>query len=126
MEKNDYSYEAIVTLINDYMVAYRKKEHMTQQQLAEKSGIKQPMIARIESGKTDPQLSTFKKLLDSLGLEIQVIPKLDKEVERDIEFAFGINELDGVKPSPKIKNIIRLLAAGLIDEETAEFAISRI
>jgi len=38
------------------------------------SGIKQPVISRMEKGVTDPQLSTVLKILNSLGKTLQVVP----------------------------------------------------
>ncbi len=45
----------------------RKEAKMTQEQLAEKSGTKKSYISRIETGKSDIQLSTFYKLIE-IGL----------------------------------------------------------
>ena len=38
------------------------------------SGIKQPVISRIEKGMNDPQFSTVVKLLNSLGKTLQIVP----------------------------------------------------
>lgn len=45
----------------------RRNENLTQRILEELSELKQPMIDRIESGETDPQLGTILKLLRPLG-----------------------------------------------------------
>lgn len=50
----------------------RKELHITQNQLAEKSGTTRSYIARIEKGETDMQVSTFVKLLTALGLQINI------------------------------------------------------
>ena len=52
----------------------RKKSNMTQKELSEKTGINQPSIARIESGKHSPTASTLIKLLYPLGYTLTVIP----------------------------------------------------
>lgn len=65
--------------IIDDIVLLRKKRGITQQQLSELSGIKQPMIARIESGKSDPQLSTIIKILDCLEARLIVDDKYEEE-----------------------------------------------
>lgn len=49
----------------------RKEAKMTQEQLADKTGTKKSYISRIESGKSDIQLSTFFKLIE-LGLGKQL------------------------------------------------------
>lgn len=65
--------------IIDDIVSLRKKRGITQQQLSELSGIKQPMIARIESGKSDPQLSTIIKILDCLEARLIIDDKYKEE-----------------------------------------------
>lgn len=45
----------------------RKEANLTQEQLAEKTGTKKSYISRIETGKSDIQLSTFYKLIE-IGL----------------------------------------------------------
>lgn len=44
---------------------------MTQQQVAEKTGIKQPAIACMENGGREPQLSTMLRLFDTLGYDLK-------------------------------------------------------
>jgi predicted transcriptional regulator len=44
----------------------RRKAGLTQAELAEKAGMSQSMVARIESGGVDPRLSTLNKVLDAL------------------------------------------------------------
>ena len=45
----------------------RQEEHLIQQALEKLCGVKQPMLARIESGDTDPQLGTVLKILRPLA-----------------------------------------------------------
>lgn len=56
------------------MIQTRKDEHLSQRELETISGIKQSVIARMESGKTDPHLSTILKLLVSMGKTLTVVP----------------------------------------------------
>ncbi len=44
----------------------RLKAGLTQKELAERAGVSQSLIARIESGTVDPRLSTLKKILRAL------------------------------------------------------------
>jgi predicted transcriptional regulator len=53
----------------------RREMGITQKCLEEVSGVKQPVIARVENGKTDPQLSTLLKILGALGKTIAIVPK---------------------------------------------------
>jgi transcriptional regulator with XRE-family HTH domain len=45
----------------------RIRRGLTQEQLAELVGTKQPSIARLESGQSAPRLSFLKKVVDALG-----------------------------------------------------------
>lgn len=56
------------------MIQTRKNEHLSQRDLEAISGIKQSVIAKMESGKTDPHLSTVLKLLFSMGKTLTVVP----------------------------------------------------
>lgn len=55
----------------------RKKSKLTQRELSKKSGVKQPVIARIEKCVNSPQTSTLIKLLYPMGYTLRVVP-LDK------------------------------------------------
>lgn len=50
---------------------------LTQAQLAELVGTKQPGIARLESGKTEPKLSFLRRVAKALGyrVEIRFVPQ---------------------------------------------------
>jgi len=52
----------------------RKKKNMTQRELSERTGIKQPSIAKIEKMYQIPQTTTLIKLLYPLGYTIKVVP----------------------------------------------------
>ena len=56
------------------MIKARKEKHISQRELEDMTGIKQSVIARMESGKTDPQLSTILKLLVSMGKTLTIVP----------------------------------------------------
>lgn len=60
--------EEIRTLI----IQTRLNSGMTQQQLANSSGISQANISRIENGKMRPSLDVLKKLADGLGLRLRI------------------------------------------------------
>ncbi|MDR0616294.1 MAG: helix-turn-helix transcriptional regulator [Synergistaceae bacterium] len=55
----------------------RKKKGYSQRKLAEISGVKQPVIARMETGSSTPQLGTVLKVLAAMGktLCIKNMPK---------------------------------------------------
>ncbi len=61
-----------VSLVGE-IITTRKELGLTQKQIEELSGVKQPIIARMEKGTTDPQLSTILKVLNSLGKTLQIV-----------------------------------------------------
>jgi transcriptional regulator with XRE-family HTH domain len=64
---------ARVAIINELITA-RNNKKISQRELERLSGIKQPIISRLEAGATDPQLDTILKLLASLGMTLAVVP----------------------------------------------------
>ena len=54
-------------------VKIRKEKGLTQQQLSELSGVKQPAIARLENSGCVPKMSTLNKLLMAMGKRIQFV-----------------------------------------------------
>ena len=56
------------------LVAAREAQGLSQRDLAELSGVRQPAIARLESMKATPQIDTFFKLLSPLGLTLEIVP----------------------------------------------------
>lgn len=59
------------------MIDARKNTGITQKQLAEKTGINQADISRLENGNANPSIRTLKKLAEGLGmkLKIEFVPK---------------------------------------------------
>ena len=62
-----------VSLICELIQA-RQEQGITQRQLEELSGVKQPVIARLENGKSNPQVGTLLKLLAPLGKTLAIVP----------------------------------------------------
>ncbi len=60
------------------MIEAREKKGLSQRELAELSGVKQPAIARLESMKTTPQIDTLFKVLHPLGYTIEIVPLAGK------------------------------------------------
>ena len=56
------------------LIELRNEHKITQKQLEELSGIKQPMIARIENGDSMPRIDTFLRLLEPMGLTLKIVP----------------------------------------------------
>ena len=62
-----------ISLLGEIINA-RVKQKLTQKELEVVSGVKQPVIARLERGNTDPQLSTLIKVLAPLGKTLAIVP----------------------------------------------------
>jgi len=60
------------------MIEAREEKGLSQRELAEISGLKQPAIARLESMKATPQIDTLFKVLHPLGYTIEIVPLGDK------------------------------------------------
>ena len=56
------------------LIEARREQGISQKKLEELSGVSQPVIARMETGKTSPQLDTVLKVLASLGKTLAVVP----------------------------------------------------
>ncbi len=50
--------------------AWREYFKLTQKELAEKAGMKQSALARLENGNSKPRNSTLKKIAEALGIEL--------------------------------------------------------
>ncbi len=59
------------------VIEAREAKGISQRELAELSGIKQPAIARLERMQTTPQIDTLFKLLRPLGYTIKIVPLED-------------------------------------------------
>lgn len=56
------------------LVEARNEKGLSQRELEELTGIKQPQLARLEAGKGNPTLTTLIKLLVPLGKKLAVVP----------------------------------------------------
>ncbi len=70
-EKAQVEFEA--ALIGKLIEA-RESKGLSQRELAELCGVKQPAIARLESMKTTPQIDTLFKVLSPLGYTLSIVP----------------------------------------------------
>lgn len=72
-ERIAFEIKAKAFAIGELIREERRLAHLTQQQLADKTGTKKSFISRIENGHTDIQLSTLYKLLEvGLGRKISI------------------------------------------------------
>lgn len=67
--KNEFETKLISKLIEA-----RESKGLSQRELAEISGIKQPAIARLENMRSTPQIDTLFRLLAPLGYTLSIVP----------------------------------------------------
>ena len=69
--------EALIQLEKEIIQATidaRKSSSLTQRELSKKAGLKQPVIARIESRARSPKVETLIKMLLPMGYTLRVMP----------------------------------------------------
>ena len=62
--RTEFEMKAHAFVIGELLKDERAKAHLTQAELAEKTGTKKSYISRIENGRADIQLSTLYKLIE--------------------------------------------------------------
>ncbi|MEQ8521162.1 MAG: helix-turn-helix transcriptional regulator [Fulvivirga sp.] len=72
-ERTNFEIKAKAFAIGEIIREARKEAHITQEQLAERTGTKKSFISRIENGHSDIQLSTLYRLLEvGLGKKVNL------------------------------------------------------
>jgi DNA-binding XRE family transcriptional regulator len=56
------------------LIEAREEKGLSQRDLAELSGVKQPAIARLENMRSIPQIDTLFKILNPLGYTLSIVP----------------------------------------------------
>jgi len=54
------------------LIELRKRKGLTQKELAEKIGTKQPVISRIETGVVKPSIALLERIAQALGAQLEV------------------------------------------------------
>ena len=72
--ENDISASDLRVEIIGEIIKARQDSNFSQMTLSKQSGVKQPIIARMESGASDPRLSTILKILAPLGKTLKIVP----------------------------------------------------
>lgn len=58
--------------ITELLISARQEQHITQKELAAKTGIRQSNLSRIERGQCKPDLITLQKIAIGLGKRLQI------------------------------------------------------
>ena len=72
----DLEYEFVTEFIK-----LRKNLKLSQQKIADSSGVIRETIARIENSSVSPQLSTLIKVLEPLGYTVKIVPLSEEKGE---------------------------------------------
>lgn len=75
-EREAFRKEAYAYYTGQIIEQARKEAHMTQAELAEKIGTNKSYISRVETGRTEPKVSTFYRIASALNLSVELIPKV--------------------------------------------------
>jgi len=62
----------------------RRRAGLTQRALAERAGVPQPAIARIESASVSPRVRTLEQLLAAAGFTLELAPRIGDGVDRSL------------------------------------------
>ncbi len=75
-EREEFQEEAYAFYTSQILLDARKKAHLTQEELAKRIGANKSYISRIEKGYTIPSAATFYRILNAMGLTINIAPRL--------------------------------------------------
>ncbi len=70
--REEWEQTALARLVSAQLIEYRVREGLSQRALADRIGVKQPYVARLESGEHNPEFPTLVKLARSLGIEFLI------------------------------------------------------
>jgi Predicted transcriptional regulator with C-terminal CBS domains len=68
--------EAYAFYVSQVLLDARKNAHLTQEDLAKRIGVDKAYISRVERGLTIPSVATFYRIINSLGLTINISPAI--------------------------------------------------
>lgn len=74
IEPHEVQYTGLNALVSE-IIRIRNEKGISQTKLAEMSGVKQPIIARLETERVMPRIDTIFKILDALGTRLTVLDK---------------------------------------------------
>lgn len=80
----------------------RKISGVSQRDLADRSGIAQPVIARIEAGRASPRADTLDRLLAACGFDLALVPRAGRGIDRT-----AMRELARLSPAERLHTAAR-------------------
>lgn len=80
----------------------RRRAGLSQRDLAERTGVAQPTIARIERGQADPRFATLNRLLQACGRDLEAITIRGEGVDRTL-----CRQLLALTPTDRIRSVVQ-------------------
>jgi len=71
-QREEFTREAFAYNMGQLLCETRKKENITQTELAKKIGTNKSYISKIENGLIEPGIGMFAQIIDALGLRIEI------------------------------------------------------
>lgn len=71
----------LYTEIQKMIIGERKKQKMTQKELARRTGISQANISKIENGETHPTIDSLRKIAEAFGKRLFISFDESEEIE---------------------------------------------
>lgn len=72
-EREQFRKEAYTYYMGQILQQARKSEKITQAELASRIGMNKTYISRIEKGIIEPGIGTFGKIINALGLKMEIV-----------------------------------------------------
>ncbi len=72
-ERENFRKEAYTYCLGQVIHDARKGEKVTQEELAKRIGTSKSYISRIEKGVIDPSVGTYYRIIEALGLRIEIV-----------------------------------------------------
>ncbi|GAB6011250.1 helix-turn-helix domain-containing protein [Viscerimonas tarda] len=72
-EREAFRREAYAYCMGQIIHDARKNEKITQQELAARIGSEKSYISKIENGLIEPSVGTFYRIIDALGLRVEIV-----------------------------------------------------
>lgn len=70
--REDWEKTALARSVADQVIRYRIEHDLSQRALAQKLGVSQAVVGRLELGEHEPKISTLSRLAQKLGLRFSI------------------------------------------------------
>ena len=98
--REEWEQTALARLVAAQLIKYRAANDLSQRALAEKLGKRQPYVARLEAGETNPDFETLVNISRALGIEfvIDIAPsaRMPKLVTKKVAAEHATKRQNGV------------------------------